>query len=325
MFISWPQFWKKKKKEQERSHLFTRISPLYRFISFDFILFRGGEPPLVKREVFEVRAIWWDVSSSGEKSTSREKWPPSGWIEIWPNKGWRFPVDRRRITRQKHLVPRLNLRSLARIWPIINLYRITSFPPSFDLLERNDRFPYSSYHYQNLKQNWSFRKNVYQYNGCSKYILIKKNLINWIPSKIFFFFKKYLWLFSLWSSINHAPFPRNEIRIEITRFSLSFSRIKEETIETIGTKAWLCIDVGSMTAQVSPGKLIYSRWWISITPLLAWFHARNSICHAVSTHTCLYIYIYIYTCLLYREGNWDFRIALWREGRVDFELHNVAN
>lgn len=199
MFISWPQFWKKK-KEQERSHLFTRISPLYRFISFDFILFRGGEPPLVKREVFEVRAIWWDVSSSGEKSTSREKWPPSGWIEIWPNKGWRFPVDRRRITRQKHLVPRLNLRSLPRIWPIINLYRITSFPPSFDLLERNDRFPiisYSSYHYQNLKQNWSFRKNVYQYNGCSKYILIKKNLINWIPSKILLFQKIPLIILSL--------------------------------------------------------------------------------------------------------------------------------
>lgn len=152
-----------------------------------------------------------------------------------------------------------------------------------------------------FETNWSFRKNVYQYNGCSKYILIKKNLINWIPSKIFFFFKKYLWLFSLWSSINHAPFPRNEIRIEITYFSLSFSRIKEETIETIGTKAWLCIDVGSMTAQVSPGKLIYSRWWISITPLLAWFHARNSICHAVSTHTCLYIYIYIHLSALSRR------------------------
>lgn len=43
-------------------------------------------------------------------------------------------------------------------------------------------------------------------------------------------------------------------------------------------------------------------------------------------HTHTHIYISIHTCcLLYREGNWDFRIALWREERVDFELHNVAN
>lgn len=58
MFIIDHNFPKKeKKKNQERSHLFTRIPPRsFYFISFYLISGRGG-PPLVKREVFEVRAI----------------------------------------------------------------------------------------------------------------------------------------------------------------------------------------------------------------------------------------------------------------------------
>lgn len=98
-----------KKKKKNKRDLFTRISPR----SFYFILFYFGEGR-AKSEVFEVRAIWRDVSSSCEKSTCREKWPPSGgeWIEIWPKVGGFRPiVDAHAI--EEHLVPRLNLRSLA--------------------------------------------------------------------------------------------------------------------------------------------------------------------------------------------------------------------